>query len=530
MKVLRIVIPAACLGMLLYLCAYKVGNTDFWWHIKAGQLLRESGWISTDPFAFTRVGEPYLANHEWLAQVAMSLVYDTLGSMGIITMRFLIVLVTFGCFLLLDKSRAWSNALLALLAVALARPALTDRPQLFTFLIFSAVLYFCLAYLQGENRDRRLILGTVPILFLIWSNVHGAAGIVGIGLLGALSFQRIVDGAGRTEVHGLIFTGLLSSAALIATPSGIDNVLYAFTLMGDKTTELIAEWQSVSFIEYIKHIGLFWVIALVSLWRGKKNLVFSTLTLLGIGYLSYSALRHEILFIIAALGLTVHQLRGLPLCIQRDVLRNTFVVGSLLVVVFLTYIQATRFTIRNNSFGFGEFTPLRSASNFVHQQEITGNMFNNYNAGGELLFRDHKVFLDGRNLDYGYTYLKRALDAGTDLQQWNELAAEYDITHAVIYYQLEADQETIPYVSILQQSSEWGLQYLDDWAAVYVRDEQDRLEFITPKMLQTTELPGEITLGNLMKLQEEVQWIAAQNPDGKKAEEYHQAMLDAFGR
>lgn len=521
---MRFVFPALCFSFLLYLCFFQVGNTDFWWHIKAGQLLRESGWIVTDPFAYTRAGEAYIANHEWLAQVLLSLVYDISGSSGIITLRTILITVTFGVMLLLDRQKAWINTGLVLLAAILARPALTDRPQLFTFLMFSLVVYLSLAYLEEEKSDQKKYTIVLPILFVVWSNLHGAAGLTGIAVLGALGIQRMLGGADRKEIRALLLTGVLSCFALIATPTGLDNLGYAMTLMGDRTTELIAEWQSVSLGVYLKHVGIFWIIALLALWKGKRSLVFSVLVLFGIGYLSKSALRHEVLFLIAALGITIYQLKNTHAVALQRVTKHIVTFGLLLLLGCATYVQTTKVDMRDNLFGFGEFTPLKGASEYIQEAGITGNMFNNYNAGGELLFRGYKVFLDGRNLDYGYEYITRALDAGKSAAAWDLLSSEYNFTHAVVYYSLDPNA----YIDILQQHPDWGLQYLDDWAAVYVKGEEDTFTELTPNMLLGTRMPEEISLSNLQVLQDEVNSILETCPECTKTSAYKKEMLRAF--
>ncbi|MDP6561938.1 MAG: hypothetical protein QF793_03360, partial [Candidatus Peribacteraceae bacterium] len=167
-------LPAACAMLFLYICAFKVGNTDFWWHIKAGQLLRESGWITLDPFSYVRADQVYLATHEWLAQVLLSLFYDVGGWAGVTVLRIVLIAVAFGISLQIHRKNLWINSLLVILAVVNARPALTDRPQLFTFAMFSLVLFLCISYLEFGKILRRKILLILPVLLIVWSNLHGA--------------------------------------------------------------------------------------------------------------------------------------------------------------------------------------------------------------------------------------------------------------------------------------------------------------------------------------------------------------------
>ena len=100
-------------AFLFYLCAVKVLDRDFWWHIKAGQIMLQTcSLIHIEPFAYTRAGQPYLATHEWLAQIIFYLVYHFTGATGIILMRSALVTLTAFLLLSLDWKAVWPNALL----------------------------------------------------------------------------------------------------------------------------------------------------------------------------------------------------------------------------------------------------------------------------------------------------------------------------------------------------------------------------------------------------------------------------------
>lgn len=69
-RVLGLSALALFLGSAVLLCAFKILDRDFWWHITAGEMMWRSGHlIAIEPFAYTREGLPYLATHEWLAQL-----------------------------------------------------------------------------------------------------------------------------------------------------------------------------------------------------------------------------------------------------------------------------------------------------------------------------------------------------------------------------------------------------------------------------------------------------------------------------
>ena len=520
MKAVRISFAGLCAVILFYLSAFKVGNSDFWWHIKAGQLLRESGWITADPFAYTRVGEVYLATHEWLAQVIMSIFYDSGGWVGITILRIALVTLAFGVPLLLHKKNLWINSGLVVIAVANARPALTDRPQLFTFTLFALVLCLCLTYLESQNKKRRNILLLLPITIILWSNLHGAASLVGVVVFGALVVSR------QSKPLFLCLAAML--VAPLVAPGGLGNITYVVDLFTEQSATLIEEWKPGPLGWYLKHTGIFWLMGAASLWYGRRNLLFSLLVFLGIGYLSRTAQRHEILFIITALTLIIYQLKH---CTQWNLLleslqsrRRLFPAVLLILIVTLGYSSHVRgydINRNDNLYGFGVFEPLRGASEYIHSEHLSGNMFNNYNGGGELLFRDHPVFLDGRNIDYGYDYIVRAVNAGVDLPTWNALDQEYEFTHAVIYYNPQTQMDPLPYTDLLDAHPEWHLVYLDDWAAVYrSAGIPTHIQTITPKILENQIIPEEMGQQDFQIMQSELNHIIRMQPKGVKARLY----------
>lgn len=525
MKAVRMVIFGLCIGLMFYVCMFKVGNSDFWWHIKAGQLLRESGWISTDPFAYTRIGEAYLASHEWLAQIIMSVLYDRGGWGGIIFLRIILVAIAFGVPLLLHRKHLWINSVLAIIAIANARPALTDRPQLFTFALFSLVVCLCFSYLESSSKRQKNILLLLPLFIIVWSNLHGAASLIGIAVFGTLVVQE--------RSKPLILCLIAMCIAPLIAPGGIGNITYVYDLFTEQSATLIEEWKPASWGWYLRHTGVFWILGALSLWYGRRNVITSVLVFFGIGYLSRTAQRHEILFIITALTVIIYQLR---FCKRwntaLDAIQTKRVLFPVLSVVVLcglgwySHVRAYDINRNDHLYGFGLFEPLRGASEYIHSEHFGGNMFNNYNAGGELLFRDHPVFFDGRNIDYGYDYIVRAVNAGVDLNIWNALDQEYNFSHAVIYYSPQVQMDPMPYTDLLDAHPQWSLAYLDDWAAVY-RKTTDRsagiptsIDFISPKILENQTIPEQLSNQQFQQIQEELNNMIRIRPDGVKPRIY----------
>ncbi|TSC78712.1 MAG: hypothetical protein G01um101425_1002 [Candidatus Peregrinibacteria bacterium Gr01-1014_25] len=488
---LRFLALAAVLWMaalVVFLTAFKVMDLDVWWHIKAGQLMRSTGGLPhTDPFAYTRAGQPYLASHGWLAELVLSIVYDLAGPTGLILLRTLIALAIAGVLAVI-ASPLWFGAGAAALAVNAIRPGLMDRPQLFTFLLFAVSVFLALRYIDADalaadcsRRHRTRICAGFVGLQVLWVNLHGAACILGLIVFGALACQRLTDHlrgkSDRREIVQLVGVGVLLMVALLAAPSTYHNVTYVWNLLTDRTAQFIREWEPRTWGPYLRDLGPLWIAAVGVVAWTRRAPVFSALLLLAVGLLSRQAFRHEMPFVIAATSVFLWQLRHQPRWaavmqwLERRPLRAWVAALCLLLAVSVFIWRSYwSFTQRDQLQGYGAFAPAAGAADFLDRERIDGRMFNAYDVGGYLLFRGRPVFVDGRNVDYGFAFMERLVRAAQEPGVWNAIESDYGIDYAVLSYDAFADADPLPYVGILEQRPDWALVYLDDWTAVYLKN------------------------------------------------------------
>ena len=68
----RVFVAVLALG-LFTMAARGMTDPDVWWHLRTGQLmLQNHALFHTDPYSFTRFGQPWV-NHEWLSQILLFL-------------------------------------------------------------------------------------------------------------------------------------------------------------------------------------------------------------------------------------------------------------------------------------------------------------------------------------------------------------------------------------------------------------------------------------------------------------------------
>lgn len=540
-------------AFVIGICTFKMLDRDFWWHITAGKIMvTEQRWIDLDPFAYAREGMEYISTHEWLAQVVLYLVHASGGITGIIVFRTILIAMAAAFVLAIDRKRLWPNVFIAAYAVNAARPGFMDRPQLFTFVLLAAFVWLACHILdddragRGEHGSKRehLLWLFIP-LEILWVNFHGGAALVGIGIVGALFMQRLSDWAfattpqERSELgHGLrraLTISVLTALCFFATPTGWHNMSFLVTLLTDKTVEFISEWKPRAIGLYLADYAVVWLVGLSTIALARRKTVFTTIVFLAMGYLSLKAFRHEMLFAFAAAGLVIYQLKHAPRWQSwldwtatrwAPLMLSTLVVFGTVTAVSAHRFQ--RFAARDHLYGHGAFDLAKGGADYLDRSGLTGRMFNTYGIGGYMIYRgypDRKVYIDGRNVDYGLDYMGRTFVAQKDPEAWKSLDKKFGFSYAIIDYDAIREWNAYPFVDHLGQSEEWALTYVDDWTAVYVKRTpenaaiiaRDELKSITPQLL-TGGFPTPVaSRPDSAQAIAELERIAQENPDGIKA-------------
>lgn len=535
---------AVAAAAVFWICTFKIMDRDFWWHITAGKVMLEQGrLILTDPFAYTRAGLPYLATHEWLAQIPLHLIYSWAGSTGIILFRGVIACTCMALLLQLSQRFRYLYLALAVWAVVITKGSFLERPQLFTFVIFAACILLAFRFLDALTLRRRLAIAAGFVaLQILWVNMHGGAALLGCAVLAFLLIQSLVPLLTRyrrkedAQTAIVLFcTMLLLFGVLVLPPNGFGNITYLRELLTDKTIAFIAEWQPRAWGLYLRELWPFFLLSFTALVTGRRHWIFNGLLLCATAYLSRDAFRHEILFVFAAIATCFYQFdHGDWLDMQLNRLKRyprTLAIMTFILVLVLVQIAASRsfgFERQDNLFGFGQFDLAKGAVDFVEREGIKGNMFNTYGIGGYLIYRGHpdrKVFIDGRNVDYGFDFMARTYAAGLSADRWEELAYMYDVNYAIVDYDAIKLQDKLPYSAVLDVDPQWSMVYIDDWTAVYVKKTAenasliDRLAYrhVTTTDLQfRNEFPGQ-TSANNPELVRELRRIQHDEPKGIKA-------------
>jgi len=239
--------------LLLVLGRAASGRTesDIWGHMSIGlDMLRDRHFLWVDPYSFTH--DQRWINHEWLWDLVVAAIYRGGGLAGLVAFRAVLI----GTVLwIVDRATrgipGWLRiGALALVAVSCAGQWQSTRPQIATLALYAVLLV---------NLDAWWL----PLLFLLWANVHGGW-TFGIA---ALLLHAFANRSARTFI--------VTAACVLATlanPYGVQLWIAIADAMSRGWAD-VSEWQPVWRLAAGADALVLWAIVVAAVaiaWRRAK--------------------------------------------------------------------------------------------------------------------------------------------------------------------------------------------------------------------------------------------------------------------
>ena len=489
-------------------------HDDLFFHLSTGDYVVENREVpTTDPFSFTRAGEPWVS-HEWgfglLAYVAHAVgedrglvVLKSLLAVSIVALLFLLMLRMAG-----PQKGKFVVYLVPLLALGLwaINDQLVLRPSLVSCLLLLLFLHLLLSF---DRAGQWWTFAGIVGLFFLWGNLHSEV-LFGLFVLGLVTAEAVI---GRIQVlEGSTWRSLLRASpqrpymrlfalsvlATLFNPNGIQVLLYPFRVvrflssggmdleMGHFTGATPAS-QPAFFL-----LLVLFLLALLPLREQLHRLSLTQIVSIGV-FLSLSLSSHRFIFYFALLALPTMAMLFQPAMRWLDESKHYRLLRNLLR-------GATVLVVATAVFGGSRSLPEEPVSRhfpagavrFLQEEAVVGRIFNHQNYGGYLHWRLREpIFWDGRALLF--EPLMRQLP-DTPLAM---ATTQWDLDHLVITE--HEFKDLAPQLT----TDRWGLVYWDDFAALYLR----RLPRFEPLLArrELTALPafGGVTGLNLLARDEE---------------------------
>jgi hypothetical protein len=452
---------------------------DLWWHLAAGQLIVQSKSVpAVDAWSFTRESSPWF-NHEWLSDVIYYLWSSAFGMPAIVYWKWGVIIAAFLALLLVCR-RACRDFLPAYVAtlfgLAVAAPFLDIRPHLYSLLGYALLLFIAM------RSDRALPIW-LPVLFLLWVNLHGGFffGLIALAIIVALSSEWRKN----LRVFGLCVV------ACFINPNGIHAFLYPLRYALDRDSPYvtaIAEWASpfkpggINSPLYPYALAAFVLTAGFLTWKRayRDRAVLTPLALAAFTlamsltsrrFIPLFAMSQAIVVAIALARLMAGALERVPMLVPPLSVPPLLVppLAALTLAVFLIWPYPKSSTAFHYLTAEDEF-PVE-VCNFIEVNNLSGNVFAYYNWGGYLHLRTAgrvKVFIDSRADTVFSDETLRQYDQVQGFKQGWQQVIESTGAEFILWPRDKRGRQLVELV----QSGRWQLLYDDAVSALLVRTDR----------------------------------------------------------
>ena len=406
-----ILLASGALAILLWCFHTGISGNDFWWHIRAGQWICENGRVpDRDIFSWYGTAHDFKwTAHEWLAEVIYWLVYRRFGEGGI----FVWSLCGAVLMALLLMRRVWPHAMRNCVVTALyfcmfcvlSSLFFYGRPHIFSFFLLYGEL--CCLYDFAEGK-REWSIYLIPGIAALWSNLHGGSSnlsylLVLVLLLCGCREWRVgrIYGVKWSKGQMVRLAAVLLAAvcAIVIIPAGFGMLRYPYVCMADPVAmRVISEWaapDAKNIGELVLYFLPVFVLCFGLLFGRERIRIWDAALLLLFLFLFFRSVRFIALFYITAAFWAF--LYGMPCGLKKieKPLEKGLAAGLelLLLAVLCVGLRGCADTLRQ-----GECVEHVLDARFVEAVREDGpeRLYNDYNYGGDLIWADIPVFVDGR--------------------------------------------------------------------------------------------------------------------------------------
>ncbi len=277
-----------------------LGDGDTGTHLRTGQLILASGSVpTTDQYSFSRTGRPWYA-WEWMWDVAFAKINAWGGLTTVALVTLAVLCLTFYWLYRHSLSRS-GNPVLAVMVTGLCMIESSNhwlaRPHLFTFLF----LVFAIWWIEKSRGASPLRLLVLPLLTMVWANVHGGFLILVLILASysAGALLRALTNEDRTNRKADLLSGATYAAttagcllASLANPYGVSLLTHIVTYLQEPTLRARTSEFQLPNLTRIPLMALFSLDLLAILWFAVRKQYEYCLLIGGTAWMALGIVRH----------------------------------------------------------------------------------------------------------------------------------------------------------------------------------------------------------------------------------------------
>jgi len=476
MPVRKWIWPLLLVSLLVFILSLRqLSDPDLGFHLKYGKWIVEHQRVPvSDLSTYTVSQHPYIDLH-WMFQVVLYGVFRLTGYPGISLFICLLSLLLYLVLLFRQQTSGIPvpvTCTMLLMAFLIIDPRIAPRPEMFTFLFLTLMLFILDLYHAGKKN----LLVLLPLIMLFWCNMH-ALFILGIITVSIYFFSILIRD--RRADKTLLLWAVLAVCICFINPYGAKGFTLPIELLTRFDPNNIYNQHIQEFMPFfaqkyfvlrdflfIMLLGITMVFTALT-YKNRKLHEFILLALFG--FLAIGSIRNIPLFVLVALPIVSREISELTgrIGLWRNKLERIFYLLLIIIpLFFIPRILTNAFYMWNNSFnktGIGinsSHQPL-NASAFLLEKHLDGRILNSIGFGGWLSWTlPQPVFIDGRLeviQEPLYQEVTKSWDGGLP-----EMIGKYH-PQLIVYNYLKY----YPWTLQLKNMKDWRLIYADGIAAVF---------------------------------------------------------------
>lgn len=443
MKKNKVFILVSFICISIFLTSFFVLETDYFWHIKAGEYMFKNGPLTHDVFSWFTYGK-YWMSHEWLFEVILYIFKLVFGNIHVIIYCFVAILSLFLILFFGNKDKLSKNIYYDLfyfmMFVLLSFGYVQARPHLFSYSFLALSTYLCIDLYNNKDSKKIFFL---PLISILWANMHGGSSnmsyiIPSIFLVSGLfsfKFKKIESNRiSKKQIYRYILIIILCMVGICINIHGIKLLIYPYINMMDTTMlNNISEWQPTS-LKFIYHYYyyVFLLFVLITMIISSKKIRFIDIILfMAFAFLGLKSIRFWLYLPIVMSFIIFDYVKEVKLS------KYTLPIFYVLLVGLLGF-SIYNFKNVNLTYNLNIDKELIEVLN----EQKPKRLFNMYNYGGELIYHDVKVFVDGRADLYSKYNYKDYIDMSLTKGNYKQLFEKYNFD----YYLLSKDYSVYDYI------------------------------------------------------------------------------------
>ena len=494
----------ALLGVLLFtpLSNKLLSDAGTGWHIRAGQLIVVTHAVPrVDTFSSTMSGKPWFA-WEWLYDVVVGRLEAAWGLNGVVWLTACVIATVFAwTFRLLIRRgvNVLAGIVLVLLALSASTIHFLARPHVVSWL-FTLVWFWILDCVESDRARSRRWLFFLPLLMLVWVNVHGGF-LLGFVLLAIFwigsawdwfrgredrledSLRRI---AAQKRFRDLTLVGLLSALASLVNPYGWHLHAHIYGYLTNRfLMNHVDEFQSPNFHDLAPRCFAILVLIVVGavMARGRNLRISSALALLFAIYAALYASRNIptssiLLVMIAAPLFRREDCQPLPgdqhragflqrmTAVELRQRGNVWCIVGVLGTASICMLGGRLGTKQLIDAHFNSSRMPTEAVNHLANAETAGTVLAPDYWGGYLIYRLYprtRVVVDDRHDLYGEQFLSSYLKWIHAESGWQEFVEAQGVGCILL-------PRNAAIATLMEASRDWRTVYADSQAVMFVRN------------------------------------------------------------